>query len=111
MPRSPVPIDLDELEKLAAMHCTQEEAAAWFGVSTKTMSYRLRIQPYKNVWTRGMVKGKVSLRRKQKQRADAGDKTMLIWLGKQWLGQTDHHEPADDSGAVVDRWLKGLARR
>lgn len=103
-------IDLDELGKLATIHCTQEEAAAWFGVSGKTMSYRLRCQPYKDVWTTGLAKGKMSLRRKQWLRADAGDKTMLIWLGKQWLGQTDHHEPADDSGAVVDRWLKGLAR-
>jgi len=110
MAGKPAPIDLNELEKLAVMHCTQEEAAAWFNVSGKTMSYKLRCAPYKSVWTMGLAKGKISLRRKQKQRADAGDKTMLIWLGKQWLGQKDHHEFADDSGAVVDRWLKGLGR-
>lgn len=110
MPRKPVPIDLAELEKLAAMHCTQEEAAAWFGVTQKTISYKLRIKPFKQVWETGWAKGNISLRRTQKQRADGGDKTMLIWLGKQWLGQKDHHEYADDSGAVVDRWLKGLGR-
>ena len=33
--------------------------------------------------------GKASLRRRQWQAAEAGDKTMLIWLGKNWLGQSD----------------------
>ena len=108
MPRKPVPIDLDELEKLAAMHCTQEEVGAWFGVTHKTISLKLRQRPFKAVWETGWAKGNISLRRQQKQRADAGDKTMLIWLGKQWLGQKDHHEPADDSVTVVDRWLKGV---
>ena len=89
MPRKPIPIDLDELEKLAAMHCTQEECAAWFDTTQKTMSLKLAHEPYKSVWTKGWAKGNISLRRQQKQRADAGDKTMLIWLGKQWLGQTD----------------------
>ena len=41
--------------------------------------------------------GKVSLRRKQYQKAvEEGNPTMLIWLGKQWLGQSD----GQDSGSV-----------
>jgi hypothetical protein len=33
--------------------------------------------------------GKISLRRKQYSIAQEGNVTMLIWLGKNWLGQTD----------------------
>ena len=36
--------------------------------------------------------GKISLRRKQMQIAMAGNVTMLIWCGKQFLGQKDKHE-------------------
>ena len=99
MPRKPIPIDLEELEKLAAMHCTQEECAAWFDTTQKTMSLKLAREPYKSVWTKGWAKGNISLRRQQKQRADAGDKTMLIWLGKQWLGQRDQ-QAIEHSGEV-----------
>jgi hypothetical protein len=31
--RKPVRIDLTELEKLCALQCTNDEIAAWFGVS------------------------------------------------------------------------------
>jgi hypothetical protein len=40
MPRPKAKIDLVELEKLCAMKCTDEEIAAFFGVSTKTVERR-----------------------------------------------------------------------
>ena len=107
MPRKPVPIDLAELEKLASMHCTQDEVAAWFGVSQKTISLKLRQKIFKAVWDTGWAKGNISLRRQQKQRADAGDKTMLIWLGKQWLGQKDSPDRTSDTSAV-EAWLAAM---
>jgi hypothetical protein len=107
LPRKPVPIDLDELEKLAAMHCTQEEVGAWFGCTHKTISIKLRQRPFKAVWETGWAKGNISLRRQQKQRADAGDKTMLIWLGKQWLGQRDMPDRTNDTSAV-EAWLEAM---
>jgi hypothetical protein len=38
--------------------------------------------------------------------AKRGSVTMLIWLGKQLLGQRD--EPIDSDDSVVDRWLAHL---
>ena len=38
------------------------------------------------------AKGKMSLRRKQFEVANAGSIPMLIWLGKQQLGQADKSE-------------------
>ena len=37
-------IDLNELEKLSGLQCTDEEIAAWFGVSTRTIERR-RLEP------------------------------------------------------------------
>jgi IS30 family transposase len=107
-------LDLTELEKLAAMHCTQREVAAWFGVTHKTISYKLRQKVYAEVWERGWAKGNISLRRQQAQRAEAGDRTMLVWLGKQWLGQADKQEithlTLDTIEAEVARLERELAR-
>jgi len=36
--------------------------------------------------------GRSSLRRMQWKAAENGDKTMLVWLGKQYLGQRDKQE-------------------
>lgn len=35
---------------------------------------------------------KLKLAGKQYEKAMKGDNTMLIWLGKQWLGQSEKHE-------------------
>jgi len=98
-------LDLEELEKLAAMHCTQEEAARWFGFTPATMSRKLQQKRYRDVWDAGQAKGNISLRRKQFQRAEAGDKTMLIWLGKQWLGQKDSPLADDERHDELRRFL------
>lgn len=81
-------IDLAELEKLAGLQCTQEDVAAWFGVSVNTIKRRLREAEYREVWDAGLGKGRVSLRRKQMALADK-NATMAIFLGKQYLGQRD----------------------
>ena len=105
MSRKPVPIDLDELEKLAAMHCTQDEVASWFGISQPAICKKLQREPFKSRWERGWSKGNISLRRAQMQQAEQGNGTMLVWLGKQWLGQRDtqrleHSGSIEVSGAL-----------
>ena len=92
MPRHRAELDIDvtELEKLGAIQATIRECAAFFGLSEKTVDRVLaRNAAYRDAYERGKDKGKMSLRRKQYELAMAGDKTMLIWLGKQLLGQVD----------------------
>ena len=49
-------IDLNELERLCAIQCTDEEIAAWFRVSTRTIERR-RLEPeFAEVMTRGKRK-------------------------------------------------------
>ena len=42
--RKSIPIDLKELEKLCVLQCSDEEIAAWLGVSLRTIQNR-RKQP------------------------------------------------------------------
>lgn len=80
-------IDLNELERLCAIQSTDEEIAAWFGVSTRTIERR-RLEPkFAEAMERGKAKGRISIRRQQMKMLEAGNATMGIWLGKQILGQ------------------------
>ncbi len=102
MGRRAVEIDLEQLEKLAAMQCTQEDVAAWFGVSQPTISKKLRQRKYREVWERGLGRGRISLRRRQWAK---DSDTMLIWLGKQHLGQRDQPVTDDGSRSAAEEYL------
>lgn len=87
--RKPVPIDLSELEKLCALHCTDEEIAHFFGVSTRTIENRRKQRAFDDVMKRGRAKGRISVRRSQMRLLEDGNSAMGIWLGKQLLGQRE----------------------
>src|SRR3977135_1233752 len=82
-------IDLAELERLSAMQCTDEEVAAWFGVTTRTIERRRKNAKFAEVMNRGRAKGRISVRRAQLKLLEAGNATMGVWLGKNILGQVD----------------------
>lgn len=85
-------VDLEQLEKLAGLACTIEEAAAFLGVSKRTLLRRLEDPKYKKVWEEGLLKGNVSLRRKQWALAQSDSPsavTMLLHLSRHRLGQND----------------------
>jgi hypothetical protein len=97
MAGKPRPIDRDQVEKLARIGCSQEEIADILGVSQPTISRRFGM-----ACTRARASFKMSLRRAQYLRAtkDRSD-TMLVHLGKNYLGQTGESEGI--SGAEVLR--------
>src|ERR1700730_13359284 len=82
-------IDLTELEKLSSLQCTDEEIAAWFGVTTRTLERRRKVKKFAEVMEKGKAKGRISVRRMQMRLLEKGNATMGVWLGKQILGQTD----------------------
>jgi hypothetical protein len=84
-----VSINLADLERLAGMQCTDEEIAAWFGVSTRTIERRRKSRVFADTIERGKAKGRISLRRVQLKMLERGSATMGVWLGKQYLNQTD----------------------
>lgn len=87
-----VVIDPVQLGKLAELCCSIDEVAAFFRCSPSTIRHRIKRDPLKTVWETGIARGAISLRRAQLQAAYAGDRTMLVWLGKQILGQVDKVE-------------------
>lgn len=88
-------IDFNELDKLIGIQATAEECASWFDVSVDTIDRRLRENfgmSFAEYSKQKKGKGKISLRRRQMQAALDGNTTMLIWLGKQYLGQSEGGE-------------------
>jgi len=92
MARPRFKIDFELVEKLALMQCTQEEIAEVLGCSVDTLQRSAR---FNQLYHKGMAKGRASLRRQQWAALENGNATMLIWLGKQYLGQRDR--PIDDT--------------
>ena len=79
-------VNPDDVYKLAALGCTNQEIMVWFDIRNKdTLVYTFSEQLNK-----GREEIKLRLRRAQIDLAINGkNPTMLIWLGKQMLGQTD----------------------
>tara|TARA_Y100000401_G_scaffold10522_1_gene7192 strand:- start:4768 stop:5079 length:312 start_codon:yes stop_codon:yes gene_type:complete len=84
-------IDTEQLEKLASYGCTNREIASFFNCSESLIK-----KSYSSFLTKGRDKGKMRLRQMQWKAADRGNVTMLIWLGKQVLGQSEQPQPMED---------------
>lgn len=83
--------DMEEVEKLCRLNCTDAEIASFFGVCRKTVERERKSNPeFNEVIERGKSFGKLSLRRRQVELAEEGNPTMLIWLGKVYLKQREN---------------------
>lgn len=82
------------VEQLASIQCTDEEIAAVLGVSVDTLIRRKKEPAYQEALDGGKAKGRASLRRMQWQAAKNGSVPMMIFLGKNLLGQRDKVEDA-----------------
>lgn len=80
-------IDVELLKKLASIMCTNEEMAHILGVSKDTLERR-----YAAVIKEAKDTGKMTLRRWQWEACKKGNTALLIWMGKQHLGQSDKQE-------------------
>lgn len=97
-----IPIDMEQVRKLAAIDCTNAEIAAVLKISIGTLERRCR-----QAIAEGKEEGKASIRRKQFEIAQKGNVAMLIWLGKQRLGQTDKQDTQlQHSGEQVIRVIR-----
>jgi hypothetical protein len=90
-------IDPEMIEKLAKVHCSPQEMGFILGIDFRTI-----VKHYGDIIEKGKAMGKLSLRRKQMEVAMTGNPTMLIWLGKNWLGQEDN--PKSEDTAKVLPW-------
>ena len=93
MPAPLLEINEEALRLLAQAGLTKRECAARLGCSHDTIERR-----YNHVYEQGLEKLKGSLRQKQAELALKGNVTMLIWLGKNLLGQSDKLEATGKNG-------------
>ena len=87
MGRPKLDIDADKVEMLASFGCSTIEIARLHNCDESTI--RLR---FKNELERGRENMKIKLRQLQWKQAENGNTSLLIFLGKQYLGQSDRNE-------------------
>jgi hypothetical protein len=88
-------IDEEQFEKLCSFFCSKLEIASFFDISDDTLDRWCKKtygEGFAVVWDKKSSKGRISLRRKQIEVAMSGNVTMLIWAGKQYLGQRDKED-------------------
>lgn len=88
--RPRVEIDLKMMASLADLLCTATDCATFFGCGISTIDRRLKEAGwagYSAFFHRHSARARVRLRQAQWESANAGNATMQIWLGKQYLGQ------------------------
>lgn len=105
--------ECEMFKALCAQFNTEEDICAVMGVDNETLVRLINDHLYEEITghkRRGKAKrigfsqafkkfsanGRMSLRREQYKLAISGDRTMLIWLGKQHLGQSDNPETGID---------------
>lgn len=86
-----------DVEKLSSLGCKDSEIASWFGISEDTLRYNFLTE-----LMRGRESLKHSLRRAQISLALSGNPTMLIWLGRNLLGQSEN--PLDSNENAPLPW-------
>ena len=80
-------LDTEKIEQLAGFGCTNTEIASFFGCDESLIR-----KSYSEFLSKGRDKGKIRLRQLQWRAAERGNVSMMIWLGKQVLSQTDKQE-------------------
>jgi hypothetical protein len=118
-----VNIDLEQVEKLCGLQCTDEELASFLGVSPRTIERRKSQPVFSEAMARGKAKGRMSLRRSLWTLAAKGNPAANIFLAKNLLGYKDYVAnelsgpdgkpiaigPAPELGELTDDEIKQLA--
>ena len=87
--RKPININVQDVEKLAALQCTDEDMAACFHVNLRTFERRRKQRAFAEAIERGRALGRVSLRRRLFELAKKGNVAAAIFLAKNLLGYRD----------------------
>lgn len=100
MARPQVQINKEQFESLCNIQCTLDEIAGFFKCSPDTIENwckRTYDKGFSDTFKVYSQNGKISLRRLQFRLAEKSY-AMAIWLGKQYLGQTDKVELGQSQG-------------
>lgn len=99
MPRPKLNIDWNEVDKYLQAQCDGATIARMLGIDPETFYKRCKADNkigFSKYSQQKKAQGKELLRAKQYAVAMSGDKTMLVWLGKQYLGQKDQRHQTNE---------------
>ena len=85
--RKPVDVSGDKVEMLSRFGCSTVEIARLHNCSETTIRTKFREEI-----ERGRENMRIKLRQLQWKQAELGNTSLLIFLGKQYLGQSDRNE-------------------
>lgn len=100
-------INWDEFHRLVAMQCTQDELAAWFGISKDWLDelcQRDLGEKLSDIWSKRRLAGRVRLRKAQfeiMERGGPGAATMAIYLDKKMLPDENPDKPPAPPGPDI----------
>jgi len=104
-------IDKEQFETMCGIQCTKLEICAVMKVDDKTLENwckRTYKKGFSEVFKEKRQKGFASLRRMQYDKALKGNTTMLIFLGKNWLGQSDKQIIETRDSGQLDEFIEAL---
>ena len=97
--RDKIVVPEEQVLELAKLHSTNQEMADFFGVKLQTF-----VDNFRDIITKGRLVTKQRLRAAQLKVALDGNTTMLIFLGKNYLDQSD--QPINTSEEKILPWLE-----
>ena len=111
MGRKKINIDWELVDDLLSKFCEGTEVAAALGINFDTLAYKIKERfnlDFSEYKRQKRAIGEKSLRQKQLELAMQGNYSLLIFLGKQYLGQSDkqhtvHELPETSSFTITFR--------
>jgi hypothetical protein len=111
--RPKMQFDLEKVEIFGMFRAQMNTMADYFGCNTETIERNMRDteSEFCAAYKRGLGNGKLRLYEAQLKKAEGftqddkyypPDSTMLIWLGKNLLGQCDNPIPDDEELLAID---------
>ena len=104
MARPEKEFDWSKLDAILQYGACLSDCADIMGVSEDTVLRRIKKEfdsDFATYRIKKMSKMRIGLSRKQIEVAMSGNVTMLIWLGKQYLGQSDKQEVMQSGGQTI----------
>jgi len=97
--------EFEQLVNMIRIQCTQAEICRIYKMDEDTLNRiiaeRGEAENFSELYKKNQDEGKASLRRMQWKAAEGGNATMLVWLGKQVLGQRDKQEITGADGDPI----------
>ena len=94
-----------QVENMCSIHCTLDEICGIMDITDKTLTRMLKERydlDFSAFFKKYSAGGKMSIRRAQfRSGVEKGNTAMLIWLGKQYLGQRDHFVEEEHHNNII----------